>query len=79
MRIAKFMFWFRSIYDERIVYAGDENHPVRLIMQMVVSIIILGAGCYALGISRAESDAAREVWAGLVGSVVTFWLTPNSE
>ena len=47
----------------------------RLVMQIAISIVILGAGLWVILSGRYAADAQR--WAaGAIGTVMGYWLTP---
>lgn len=45
---------------------------VRLIMQVVVSVAVLATGIYLL--LQGGNDKQQEVGAGLIGTVLGYWL-----
>jgi hypothetical protein len=48
---------------------------VRLVMQIVISLIILGAGLWAILSGHSGPDSER--WAsGAIGTVMGYWLKP---
>jgi hypothetical protein len=59
-------------------YSFEEHHadrrgdPARAIMQIVVSLIVLGAGFFTLA---TGSDEATKAAAGVIGTVVGYWLS----
>jgi phosphomannomutase len=58
----------------RVAAARDER-PARLIMQMAISTVILGAGLWVILSGRYSADAGR--WAsGAIGTVMGYWLKP---
>lgn len=52
--------------------ARDPKEFVRLIMQVVVSLAVLATGIYLL--LQGGSDKQQEVGAGLIGTVLGYWL-----
>ena len=49
--------------------------PARLLMQIAVSTVILGAGLWVILTGRYDADAQR--WAsGAIGTVMGYWLKP---
>lgn len=51
----------------------DPASPLRAIMQVVISLLILGGGFYALFFADA-SEATQKIMTGLMGTVVGYWL-----
>jgi hypothetical protein len=56
---------------ERARYEEDERRTVRAVMQVVVSLIVLGGGMYVL--LKGDKDAGQAA-AGIMGIVVGYWL-----
>ena len=52
---------------------GEAPNRLRAIMQIVISVIILGAGFYAL-FGANTSEVTHKVMTGLMGTVVGYWL-----
>jgi hypothetical protein len=53
---------------------GDPPSRLRAIMQVVISLIILGAGFYTLFVVVDASEATQKTMTTLMGSVVGYWL-----
>jgi hypothetical protein len=63
----------RSRPARRNAARGDA--PARLVMQIAVSTVILGAGLWVILSGRYDADAQR--WAsGAIGTVMGYWLKP---
>jgi hypothetical protein len=64
---------FRTDLGNRKNMGGDPPSRLRAIMQVLVTLIILGAGAYALFVIDA-SGSTQKIVAGLLGTVVGYWL-----
>ena len=54
---------------------GDPPNRLRAVMQVVISLIILGAGFYALFVAQPPASAdTQKIMTGLMGTVVGYWL-----
>lgn len=61
--------------SRRATRAREDASSARLLMQIVVSAVILGAGLWVILSGRYGADAMH--WAsGAVGTVVGYWLKP---
>jgi hypothetical protein len=55
--------------------AARREGPARLVMQIVISAVILGAGLWVILSGHYTADAER--WAaGSIGTVMGYWLKP---
>lgn len=52
---------------------GDPPNRLRAIMQVLITITILGGGFYALFVVDA-AEATQKIMTGLMGTVVGYWL-----
>jgi hypothetical protein len=65
----------RSSGRPRQAAAVRGEGPARLVMQIAISIVILGAGLWVILSGHYAADAGR--WAsGAIGTVMGYWLKP---
>jgi hypothetical protein len=64
---------FRKDLRNRTDMSGDPPSRLRAIMQVLISLIILGGGFYVLCATDA-SEATQKAFTGLMGTVVGYWL-----
>jgi len=65
----------RSGGRPRQAAAARDEGPARLVMQIAISTVILGAGLWVILSGHYASDAER--WAsGAIGTVMGYWLKP---
>ena len=65
---------FQKDLRNRSELGGDPPNRLRAIMQVVISLIILGAGFYTLFVVVDASEATQKTMTALMGSVVGYWL-----
>lgn len=66
---------FSKDLGNRTDMGGDPPNRLRAIMQVVISLLILGAGVYALLVAQPPPSAdTQKIMVGLIGTVVGYWL-----
>lgn len=65
---------FAADLGNRSDFGGDPPNRLRAIMQVVISLLILGGGFYALFVVVDASEATQKLMTGLIGTVVGYWL-----